>query len=103
MRLHFSNGSKKKATQLRPIWGLGRWKGAIQERSAKAWLLPGGSIPFYRQISSLAPPNVTGKVSPNVLQGPHLATRGLGPTRHEKLTRNAKEANHRTHVIALRL
>jgi hypothetical protein len=103
MRLRFSNSSKKRATQLRPIWGLGRWKGTIQERSAKAWLLPGGSIPFYRQISSLAPPSVTGKVSPDVLQGSHLATRGMGPTRHEKLTQNAKEANRRTHVTALRL
>jgi hypothetical protein len=27
----------------------------MDERSEKAWLLPGGSIPFYRQISSLAP------------------------------------------------
>jgi hypothetical protein len=96
MRLRSSNISKKKATQLCPICGLGRWKGAIQERSAKAWLLPGGSISFYRQISSLAPPSVTGKVSPNVLQGSHLVTRGLGPTCHEKLTRNVKKANRRT-------
>jgi hypothetical protein len=29
-----------------PIWGLGRWKDAMNARSAKAWLLPGGSIPF---------------------------------------------------------
>jgi hypothetical protein len=42
-----------------------------------------GLIPFYRQISSLAPPSVTGKVSPDVLQGSHLTTQGLGPTRHE--------------------
>jgi hypothetical protein len=83
MRLRFSNSSKKKATQVRPIWGLERWKGAIRERSAKAWLLPGGSIPFYRQISSLAPPSVTGKVSTDVLQGSHPMTRGLGPTCHK--------------------
>jgi hypothetical protein len=98
MRSRFSNSSKKRATQLCPIWGLERRKGTIQGRSAKAWLLLGGSIPFYRQISSLAPPSVMGKVSPDVLQGSHLTTRGLGPTRHEKLTRNAKEANRRTHV-----
>jgi hypothetical protein len=29
-----------------PIRGLGRWKGAMHEGSAKAWLPPGGSIPF---------------------------------------------------------
>jgi hypothetical protein len=37
---------QKKATQVHPIWGLGRWKGAMNVRSVKAWLLPGGSIPF---------------------------------------------------------
>jgi hypothetical protein len=39
-------GSKKKATQVHPIWGLGRWKDVRNARSAKAWLLPGRSIPF---------------------------------------------------------
>jgi hypothetical protein len=29
-----------------PIWGLGGRKGVMHEGSAKAWLLPGGSIPF---------------------------------------------------------
>jgi hypothetical protein len=62
-----SNSSKKKAMRVRPIWGLGRWKGAIRERSVKAWLPPGGLVPFYRQISSLTPPSVTGKVSTDVL------------------------------------
>jgi hypothetical protein len=37
---------QKKATQVHPIWGLGRWKGAMNARSVKAWLLPGGSVPF---------------------------------------------------------
>jgi hypothetical protein len=41
-----SNGSKTKATRVLPIRGLGRWKGAMHEGSAKAWLPPGGSIPF---------------------------------------------------------
>jgi hypothetical protein len=45
-RSHSSNSSKRKATQVHPIWGLGRWKDAMNERSANAWLLPGGSIPF---------------------------------------------------------
>jgi hypothetical protein len=67
---------------MRPIWGLRRWKGAMHEGSAKAWLLPGGSTPFYRWHSPLASPNVTGKVSTDVLQGPPPTTRGLGPTRH---------------------
>jgi hypothetical protein len=31
---------------MRPIRGLGRWKAAMHEGSEKAWLLPGGSIPF---------------------------------------------------------
>jgi hypothetical protein len=31
-----SNSSKKKATQVHPIWGLGRCKGAMDARSAKA-------------------------------------------------------------------
>jgi hypothetical protein len=78
-----SNSSKKKAAQVRPIRGHGRLKGAIQERSAKAWPLPGGSIPFYRQISSLAPLSITGKVSTDMLQGSHPTTRGPGPTRHQ--------------------
>jgi hypothetical protein len=75
----------------------------MDARSVKAWLPPGGLVPFYRQISSLTPPSVTGKVSTDVLQGSCLATRGLGPTRHEKLTQNMKEANRPTHVTALRL
>jgi hypothetical protein len=31
---------------MHPIWGLGRWKGAMREGSAEACLLPEGSIPF---------------------------------------------------------
>jgi hypothetical protein len=65
-----------------PFWGLGRWKGAMHEGSAKAWLPPGGSIPFYRRLSPLASSSVTGKVFTDVLQGPPPTTRGLGPTRH---------------------
>jgi hypothetical protein len=45
-RSRSSNGSKTKATRVLPIRGLGRWKGAMHEGSAKAWLPPGGSIPF---------------------------------------------------------
>jgi hypothetical protein len=66
---------------VRPIWGLERWRGATHEGRMKAWPLPGGSIPFYRQISSLAPLGVTDKVSTDVLQGSPPTTRGLGPTR----------------------
>jgi hypothetical protein len=68
---------------VRPIWGLERWKGTTHDGRTKAWPLPRGSIPFYRQISSLAPPRVTGKVSTDVLQGSHPTTRGPGPTRHQ--------------------
>jgi hypothetical protein len=64
------------------IRGLERWKGAMHEGRTKAWPLPGGSIPFYRQTSSLAPLSVTGKVSTDILQGSPPTTRGLGPTRH---------------------
>jgi hypothetical protein len=74
---------QSKATPVRPIWGLERWKGAMHEGRTKAWPLPGGSIPFYRQISSSAPPSVTGKVSTDVLQGSPPTTQGLGPTRLE--------------------
>jgi hypothetical protein len=45
-RSRSSNNSKKKATQVRPIGGLGRWKDAMNVRSVKAWLLHGRSIPF---------------------------------------------------------
>jgi hypothetical protein len=45
VRLRSSN-NKTKATQALPIWGLGRWKGAMHEGSVKAWLTPGGSITF---------------------------------------------------------
>jgi hypothetical protein len=38
--------SKTKATRALPIWGLKRRKGTMHEGSAKAWLPPGGSIPF---------------------------------------------------------
>jgi hypothetical protein len=83
MRPHSSNDSKSKATPVHPVRGLERWKGATHEGRTKAWPLLGGSIPFYRQISSLAPPSVTGKVSTDVLQGSRPATRGSGPTRHQ--------------------
>jgi hypothetical protein len=65
-----------------PIRGLERWKGTMHEGRTKAWPLPGGSIPFYRQTSSLAPLSVTGKVSTDILQGSPPTTRGLGPPRH---------------------
>jgi hypothetical protein len=45
-RSRSSNSSKTKAMRVPPIRGLGRWKGAMHEGSAKAWLPPGGSIPF---------------------------------------------------------
>jgi hypothetical protein len=45
VRLRSSN-NKTKATRALPIRGLGRWKDAMHEGSAKAWLPPGGSIPF---------------------------------------------------------
>jgi hypothetical protein len=35
-----------KATRALPIWGLGRWKGAMHEGSAKAWLPSKGVAPF---------------------------------------------------------
>jgi hypothetical protein len=40
------NSSKMKATRALPIRGLRRWKGAMHERSAKAWLPPRGTVPF---------------------------------------------------------
>jgi hypothetical protein len=67
MRPRSSNDSKSKATLVHPIRGLERWKGAMHEGRTKAWPLPGGSIPFYRQTSSLAPLSVTGKVSTDIL------------------------------------
>jgi hypothetical protein len=45
-KLLSSNSSKTKATRTLPIRGLGRWKGAMHEGSAKAWLPPRGAIPF---------------------------------------------------------
>jgi hypothetical protein len=36
--LRSSNDGKTKATRALPIWGLGRWKDATHEGSAKAWL-----------------------------------------------------------------
>jgi hypothetical protein len=38
MKLRSSNDSKTKATRALPIRGLGRWKDAMHEGSAKAWL-----------------------------------------------------------------
>jgi hypothetical protein len=60
-----------------------------------------GSIPFYRQISSLAPPSITGKVSTDVLGAPgfpHHDTRAGSHTSSE-LTQDAKEAKRRTQGI----
>jgi hypothetical protein len=41
-----SNGSKTKATQVHPIRGLVRWKGAMHKGSAEPCPLLGGSTPF---------------------------------------------------------
>jgi hypothetical protein len=41
-----SSNNKTKATRALPIRGLGRWKDAMHEGSAKAWLPPRGSTPF---------------------------------------------------------
>jgi hypothetical protein len=43
-----------------------------------------GIDPFLKADPSIAPSSVTGKVSPDVLQGSHPTTRGLGPTCHTK-------------------
>jgi hypothetical protein len=67
----------------------------MHEGRTKAWPLPRGSIPFYRQTSSLAPPSVTGKVFIEVLQGSPLRPGGWDPTSYE-LIRSAKKANRRT-------
>jgi hypothetical protein len=45
---HSSNNNKTKATRALPIRGLGRWKGAMHEGSAKAWLPPKGVAPFLK-------------------------------------------------------
>jgi hypothetical protein len=50
-----SNSSKKKATQVHPIWGLERWKGMMNAKSVKAWLLPGRSTPFKGRSSHSHP------------------------------------------------
>jgi hypothetical protein len=42
------NSSKTKATRALPIRGLGRWKGAMHEGSAKAWLPSKGVAPFFK-------------------------------------------------------
>jgi hypothetical protein len=42
------NCSKTKATQALPVRGLRRWKGAMHEGSAKAWLPPKGVTPFLK-------------------------------------------------------
>jgi hypothetical protein len=43
-----SNDSKTKATRALPIRGLGRWKDAMHEGSAKAWLPSKGVAPFLK-------------------------------------------------------
>jgi hypothetical protein len=39
-------GRRRSPTRALPIRGLGRWKGAMHEGSAKAWLPPKGVAPF---------------------------------------------------------
>jgi hypothetical protein len=48
VKLRSSNNSKTKATRALPIRGLGRWKGAMHEGSAKAWLPSKGVAPFLK-------------------------------------------------------
>jgi hypothetical protein len=43
-----NNSSKTKATRALPIRGLGRWKGAMQKGSAKAWLPSKGVALFLK-------------------------------------------------------
>jgi hypothetical protein len=99
-----SNNNNKKAAQVHPIWGLRRWKGAMQERSAKAWPLPGGSIPFYKQISSLAPQASRAKSPPTCSRVPTPRHGGRVPhvmradPKHE-----GGKPPHAKHVTALRL
>jgi hypothetical protein len=54
-----------------PIWRLGRWKGAMHEVSAKAWLLPGdqplfkgGSPHSHHQTSRAKSPPTCSRVHP---------------------------------------
>jgi hypothetical protein len=70
----------------------------------KAWPLPGGSIPFYRQTSSLAPLSVTGKVSTNILQGSPLRHGGWDPhVIRADLKREEGEPPHTRRVTVPRL
>jgi hypothetical protein len=76
----------------------------MHEGRTKAWLLSGGSIPFYRQTSSLAPLSITSEVSTDILQGSPPTTRGWDPhvTRADP-KREEGEPPHTRHVIVPRL
>jgi hypothetical protein len=76
-------------------------EGCDECKRSGAWLLPGRSTPFKRQISPLAPRSVTGKVSPDVHQGSHLYDTGARTHVSCRLTRGTKKANHHTRSMQL--
>jgi hypothetical protein len=105
-RLRSSNSSKTKATRTLTIRGLGRWKGAMHEGSAKAWLPPGDRRLFKGGSPHSHPQASRAKSSPTCS--------GVLPLRHGgwvphvmQLIRNgrsqttAREAGNRPTVISV--
>jgi hypothetical protein len=101
-----SNSSKKKTTQVHPIWGLGRGKDAMNARSVKAWLPPGGRS-LFKGRSPHSHPQASGQSLHRRAPGFSASKAGAGSHTSCELTRNgrsqitAHEACNRPAVISI--
>jgi hypothetical protein len=78
-----------------PIWGLGRWKGAMNERSAKAWLLPKDRS-LFKGGSPHSHLKRHGQSIHRRAPGFPPYDTGAGSHMSYELTRNVTKANRRT-------
>jgi hypothetical protein len=87
-----------------PIWGLGRWKDAMNARGAKAWLLPGRSTPFKGGSPHSHPQASWAKSPPTCSRVPTLRHGGWVPhvIRADPKREEGKPL-HTKHVTATRL
>jgi hypothetical protein len=89
-----------------PIWGLGRWKGTMNARSVKAWLLP-GDRPLFKGRSPHSHPKRHGQSLHRRAPGFSPSDTGAGSHTACELTRNgrsqiaAHEACNRPAVISI--
>jgi hypothetical protein len=87
-----------------PIWGLGRWKGAMNARSVKAWLPPGGRPLFKGRSPHSRPQASQAKSPPTCSRVPTLRHGGWVPhVMRADPKRKEGKPPHAKHVTAPRL